>query len=74
MGWSAGSGGMFGFGAMALWWLVLIVAAALLLKWIVGATAGRRGRDGALEILAARYARGEIGREEFQNRKRELGR
>lgn len=73
MGWGAGSGGLFGYGAMALWWLLLIVGAALLVKWIFGATADRRSHDGALEVLASRYARGEIGREEFQNRKRELG-
>jgi hypothetical protein len=63
MGWGAGPGGLLGYGAMALWWLLLIV----------GATADRRSHDGALEVLASRYARGEIGREEFQNRKRELG-
>ena len=73
MGWGAGSGGLFGYGTMAVWWLVLIVGAALLVKWIFGARAGRRGRDGAPETLAERFARGEIDREEFQNRKRDLG-
>lgn len=74
MGWGAGSSGMFGFGAMGLWWLLLIAGAVLLARWVFSARAGRRrGRTGALEILAERYARGEIDREEFQNRKRDLG-
>ena len=73
MGWGAGSGGVLGFGGTALWWLLLIVGAVLLVRWMFGATAGRRGRSGALEILAERYARGEIDREEFQNRRRDLG-
>jgi putative membrane protein len=73
MGWGAGSGGLFGYGATALWWLLAIVGAALLVRWIFGTRAGGYGRNDALETLAERYARGEIGREEFQNRKRDLG-
>jgi uncharacterized membrane protein len=38
-----------------------------------GAKAERRGRNGPPEILAERYARGEVDREEFQRRKRDLG-
>lgn len=73
MGWGAGSGGLFGFGAAGLWWILLVVGAVLLVRWIFSARAARRGGTGALEILAERYARGEIDREEFQNRKRDLG-
>lgn len=67
-------GWMFGGGLyMILWWLVPIA--------IVGAMAayasrrlGRRTRDDeALEILRQRYAKGEIGVEEFNEAKRNLG-
>jgi len=74
MGWGSGSGGMLGFAPMALWWVVLIVAAVLLVKWLFNAGTGRRGAEvgGAREILAERYARGEIDREEFEKKRRDL--
>ena len=72
MGWGSGPGGMFGFAPMALWWVVLIVAAVLLVRWLLHAGTGRRSTGSALEILAERYARGEIDREEFQKRQRDL--
>ena len=75
MGWGSGAGGMFGFAPMALWWVILIVAAVMLVRWLVGASAGRRssGVGAGREILAERYARGEIDRDEFQKRRRDLG-
>ena len=51
------------------------VIAGLILgvRWLAGQ--GRReGRDEALEILRQRYARGEIDKQEFETRKRDLGR
>jgi putative membrane protein len=42
------------------------------LRWLVGQ--GRPGaRDEALEILRQRYARGEIDKQEFDTRRRDLG-
>lgn len=74
MGWGGGWG-VFGMIHMLLWWVLLVVLVVALLKWI-----GRRPRDGgdtredsALRILRDRYARGEIEREEFEQRKRDLG-
>ncbi len=71
MGWGSGSGGMLGIVPMVLWWLLLIVGVALLVKWLLGGTTRGR-RTGAREILAERYARGEIEREEFESRTRDL--
>ncbi len=54
---------------------VIIVLALLAVRWLGGGAAGRGGapdRDTALDILAERYARGEIDREEFQRKKQDL--
>lgn len=69
-GW--GWGGM-GLG-MLLFWGVLIVAVVLLVKYTLdsGACAGRDREKSALDLLKERYVRGEIGREEFEQKKRDL--
>lgn len=71
--WSGGWGlGMIG---MLLGWVLVILGIVLLAKWIFG---GRRGGgEGAssgrsLEILKERYARGEIGKEEYEQKRRDI--
>ena len=74
-GWGGGYGyGMAWFGLLhLLWWLVLIAGAAALVRWIFGAGhAARRGDDRATAILRERYARGEIDKQEFDDRMRHL--
>ena len=53
--------------------LDLIIAELVIgLRWLLGQ--GRPGaRDEALEILRQRYARGEIDKQEFDARRRDLG-
>jgi hypothetical protein len=65
MGWGSGYGGMFGWAPMLLWWALAIIGIAMLAKWLFGPFAGDRrfGRSAA---------RGEIDREEFERRKRDL--
>ena len=71
-----GWGGMgLGMGlGMLLFWGILIAALVLLIKFIVGRGAGGGSEHGksALDLLKERYARGEIGREEFEQRKRDI--
>jgi len=64
--------GMIGIMLMMLvFWGLLIVALVLGIRWLV--KQGREPRtDSALEILRQRYARGEINKEEFETKKREL--
>lgn len=64
---------------VALSLVLPLVALYFVVRWAVGAgflDAGPRstwpGRRYALEILDERYARGEIGREEFQRMRRDL--
>jgi len=64
-----------GLGGMTMWalWILIIVA----LVWLA-TSAARRGRDSgrheksALEILEERYARGEIERDEYLQKRNDL--
>lgn len=75
-------GGMDGWGWWGmgivhglLWWAILVLGIIVLVRLL-----GRDSRRGsgapaqetALDILKKRYARGEIGREEFEEKKRDL--
>lgn len=73
MGWWGGWG-VFGAVTMLLWWALLIVGIAVLIKWLLGGLRRPAGPapDRALEVLRERYARGEIDKEEFDQRKRDL--
>ncbi len=66
--------GVWGLGMMfmmLLFWGLIIVGIVLAIRWLLGQ--GRESRaDSALEILRQRYARGEINKEEFEARKRDL--
>ena len=70
-----GHGFGFGGGFMWLFWILLIVEIA----WAVKATAFPDRRNGGadkspLEILQDRLARGEIDEEEFERKRKLLGR
>ncbi len=65
-------GHMFGFGGfMWLFWLLLIIAIVWIVKALVGTPQAGRQKS-ALELLEERYARGEIERNEFEQKKRDL--
>ena len=70
MGWGFGFGGL----AMILFWVVIIAAVFILVRGFFGGSSRNDKPDGksALDILKERYARGEIGREEFEQKKRDL--
>ena len=65
----------FGGWWMALWMLLIWAGLILLVVWGVravsgeGRGAGRPGRSNALQILEERFARGEIDRDEFEERR-----
>jgi putative membrane protein len=67
--------GWFGSIFMVLFWGAVIVALVLAIRWLWVSSAGAHkseSKDSALEILRQRYARGEIGKEEFEEKKRDL--
>lgn len=73
-------GGMMGggYGMAAGWmifglisWFVLIGGTVLLIKWLWEGGKAYKG-EASLDILKKRYARGEISKEEFEEKKKEL--
>ena len=82
-GWHMGPGDMVaGWGMgwmhmvfMIVFWGLVIVVLIFLIKWISGSTRGdieRPGKSNALNILKERYARGEIDKTEFDEKKKDL--
>jgi len=69
-GWSMG----FGFIFMLLFWALVILGIAALIRWLTTRPSpGKNSRDKTpLEIVQERYARGEIDREEYEQKKRDL--
>jgi putative membrane protein len=62
----------FGMGFwMILFWLIPIILVALAISYLVRGQNGKSGRT-ALDILEARYARGEIDRDEYLKRRADL--
>jgi putative membrane protein len=61
---------------MLFFWVLIIVGGVFLFRWAVeqGRSDRRPGshEETALEILKKRYARGEIDREEFEAKRRDL--
>lgn len=69
-----GMWGSWGLGMMLIglvFWGLVVVGIVVGIRWLVGQ--GRESRpDSALEVLRQRYARGEIDRDEFEAKKRDL--
>jgi len=59
---------------MWIFWILLIVVVVVLIKGLAGRASDSsvERRESPLEILKARYARGEISEEEFHRRRDEL--
>ena len=74
MDWGSGMGG-FGFILNIVIWVAVIVGIVILVRWVAGFTK-QKGQasqeDSALEILKKRYASGEISKEEFEQKKRDI--
>jgi putative membrane protein len=68
-GWHMGPGTMY--------WILVIVGLIFVIRWLLQSTRGdsrwtRAGSSSALDILKERYARGEINKQEFEEKKKDL--
>ena len=71
MSWMWGAWGIGMLLLMFVFWGLVVVGIVLAVRWIAG-QGGRLQSDRALEILRERYARGEIDKNEFEARRRDL--
>jgi len=76
-GFSMGMGGGFGMIIGVLFWVLLIVAVVVIVMVLAkrsgsSKTLGFGSSETALDVLKKRYANGEIGKQEFEEKKRDL--
>ncbi len=67
--------GMMGGGYWILgliFWILVIIGLVLLIKYLWEGSGAKRGEESALEILRKKYARGEISKEEFEEKKKDV--
>lgn len=63
--------GSFGIAAI-IFWILIIIGLILLIKYLWESNREKNVAESALEALKKRYARGEISREEFEEKKKDL--
>ncbi len=82
-GWNGDGAGLIGMTIMMIFWLAIVVGIVFLVAWLVrqsgqtghtgGTAAGPEGsHETPLDIIKSRYARGEIDKAEFEEKKKDL--
>jgi putative membrane protein len=65
---------MYGWGAILSWifGILVLIGLVLLIKYLWEHGGAKTEQESALEILKKRYASGEINKEEFEEKKKDL--
>ncbi|MFH1125667.1 MAG: SHOCT domain-containing protein [Candidatus Altiarchaeota archaeon] len=73
------NGGMMGYGSYGIWsllwlgfWALVLIGLVLLIIWLYKKTTGKTSGQTPLEILKARYAKGELTKKQFEEMKKGL--
>jgi putative membrane protein len=69
--WGYGNESWVGALFMMLMWVAVIVVVILCIRYFAG-RAGTSHQDSALDILKIRYAKGEIDKNEFEDKRKDL--
>ncbi len=68
-GWGMGfGGGLF----MILFWILVIIGVVFLIRLVMRGTKEDGKPETALDVLKKRYAKGEISKEEFEEKKKDI--
>jgi putative membrane protein len=74
--WTSGHGWMMGMGwmFMVIFWVLIVLAIVALIRWLGISVGNRREtqQKTPIQILQERYARGEIERKEYEQKRRNL--
>jgi putative membrane protein len=68
------NGGFSGFGLllMFLFWALIILGIIAIIHYLGGSAKNTRSEKTPLDILKVRYAKGEIDKKEFEDKKKDL--
>lgn len=66
----------FGWVFVVLLWVLIVLGIVAIARWLFSASVSSAAPQSktALEILSERYARGEIGKEEYDQKRRDIER
>jgi putative membrane protein len=69
-GWSGW--GFLGWLFMLLFWSLIILGIIAIVRYLGGSAISQRDEKTPLDVLKERYAKGEINKKEFEDKKRDL--